>query len=154
MPPKASTSKAIGDGSPLSLPLFLKLLSSPKSKLTMSQSMAAAGKLYPKHASLGALSLLNQENLNDLGLEEEVVKGILNLTAKGKGKGTKRPRGSDMDKPLPTKEAEDVVETDLDFDEILYEEVSRSIRIICCCCFSQNVCCFFIAGFNVKECSC
>lgn len=128
MPPRASTSKAIGDGNPLSLPLFLKLLSSVKSKLTMSQSMAAAGKLYPKHASLGALSLLNQENLNDLGLDEEVVKGILNLTAKGKGKGsTKRPRGSDMDKPLPTKELEDVVETDLDFDEILYEEVSRSI---------------------------
>lgn len=67
--------------------------------------------------------------MTGLGLhDEEIRQGIMDLCGKGKGKGkgavTKRKFTSDMDRPLPDREVGEVVLTDLDFEEILYEEVS------------------------------
>lgn len=130
MPPKASTSAAV------SLPTFLKLLTSaPKSRgspsLTMSQAMQAAGKLLPAgYTSLERLKTLTQVDMAKLGIADEAIrKGIMALSGRGgggskQGSPSKRKRGSDLDRPLPTSEVQEVVQTDLDFEEILAVEVS------------------------------
>lgn len=140
MPPKASTSSS---GLPLSE--FLKLLTSAKT-LTMSQAMAAAGKLLPLgFNTLDRLSTLSAPDLTEMGFDENARKALLLLTGrvKGKGKagessgsgakgsGKKRKFGSDLDRPLPTREVKDViVETDLDFEEIWDEEALRLKRVV------------------------
>lgn len=70
-----------------------------------------------------------------LGIEdEEIRKGIALLTdpkgGKGAGKGEagkrkRPPREHDLDKPLPTRQVKEIVDTDLDFEEIHAEEVRR-----------------------------
>lgn len=95
----------------------------------MSNAMKVASKLYPRYNSLSKLSTLTQIDMTGLGLhDEEIRQGIMDLCGKGKGKGkgaaTKRKFTSDMDRPLPDREVGEVVLTDLDFEEILYEEVS------------------------------
>lgn len=126
MPPKGSTSQS-APGT-LSLPALLKLLtSSPRSPLTTSQAIAAASKLVPAgYTSTAKLATLTtQVDMAKVGIEDpEIRKGLMRLFAKEKKGPGKRKRGSDMDRPLPTKAVVEVVETDLDFDEILAEEVS------------------------------
>ncbi|ORY53987.1 hypothetical protein BCR35DRAFT_335887 [Leucosporidium creatinivorum] len=99
----------------------------------MSQAIKAASKLVPAgYSSLAKLQLLTQVEMAKLGIDdEEIRKGIAWLTdpkgkgAAAKGEGGKRkrpPREHDLDKPLPTREVKEVVDTDLDFDEIHAEE--------------------------------
>lgn len=125
MPPKASTSQSTPGT--LSLPALLKLLtSSPRAPLTTSQAIAAASKLVPAGYTTSAkLATLNtQVDMAKIGIEDpEIRKGLMQLFGKEK-KGGKRKRGSDMDRPLPTKEVVEVVQTNLEFDEIHAEEVS------------------------------
>lgn len=121
---------AQGDA-PLPLPAFLKLLSSPPSSLSMQQAMRAAGKLLPAgYNSLAKLRPLKSSDLSRLGIDDEDIrKGIIafvktsatpGLSAKA---GKKRSRDSDLDRPLPTKPTKEVVQTDFDFQEVLFEEV-------------------------------
>lgn len=97
----------------------------------MSQAIKAASKLVPAgYSSPSKLQTLTQVEMVKLGIEdEEIRKGLALLTslsAKGGKKGVKKSgREHDLDKPLPTHKVEVVVDTDLDFDEIHAEEVSR-----------------------------
>ncbi|SGY67428.1 BQ5605_C004g02774 [Microbotryum silenes-dioicae] len=113
----------------LSLPHFLKLLcSSPRNPLTMSEAISVAKILVPaKLNSPSRLLTLTRTEMARLGIEDEDLrKKLSELTHVGKEKRSKpirRKRGSDLDRPLPTKDVpNDVVDTDLDFEEILYEE--------------------------------
>ena len=98
----------------------------------MSQAMAAARHLVPAgYNSAAKLQVLTQEEMKKIGIaDEEIRKGIALLTDPPK-KGSKKARRSkdhDLDKPLPTKEVKETVDTDLDFDEIHAEEVSPARR--------------------------
>lgn len=94
----------------------------------MRQAIAAASKLVPAgYGSAAKLQVLTQEEMKKIGIEdEEIRKGLALLTDPPKGKKGKarRSKDHDLDKPLPTKEVKETVDTDLDFDEIHAEEVS------------------------------
>lgn len=135
MAPNASTSS--GGGSAFSLPAFLKLLTTPNrqrgvSTLTMSQAMAAAAKLVPAgYTTVDKIKALTQVDMARLGIaDEDVRKGLMALSGRS-GKAAspgKRKRGSDLDRPLPTSETKEVVQTDFDFEEIHHVEVRRPCR--------------------------
>ncbi|KAL8279292.1 hypothetical protein RQP46_008329 [Phenoliferia psychrophenolica] len=127
MPPKASTSQ--GGDAPFSLPAFLKLLTTPqrqKKALSMHQAIQAAGKLIPAGANtLEKIKALSQTELAGIGIaDEELRKGLAALSRSGKASPGKRKRGSDLDRPLPTSEsqANEVIQMDYDFEEILHVE--------------------------------
>ncbi|SCV72642.1 BQ2448_4179 [Microbotryum intermedium] len=113
----------------MSLPQFLKLLcSAPRHPLTMSEAISVAKILVPaKINSPSRLLTLTRTEMARLGIEDDDLrKKLSEFTHVGKerrSKPSKRKRGSDLDRPLPTKDVPtDFVDSDLDFEEILYEE--------------------------------
>lgn len=115
---------------PLALNALLKYLTSGTPRLSMSQAMNAASILIPAHRnSLAQIAFLTHTDMISLGIvDEEIRKGILALSGKGKKKEGKRKRGSDLDHALPDGPVGQVVEGDLDFKEILYVPVGERLE--------------------------
>ena len=138
MPPRASTSStastpasAATPGTALSVNQIIKLLTSAPCLLSTSQAVTVASKLIPAgFKTAAAFSGIQKSDLSKLEITEtETVKKLLKLSAKTKSKPTKAKKGSDLDKPLPTGEAQ--ITDDFDFKEILYlPALEKSLVVI------------------------
>lgn len=127
MPSQATTSNG-------GLPLreFLKLLAGDT--ITMSEAIAATSKLAGSKLPLTALALSTKSKTDyiELGIEEGLAVRLANKFQRGKPVKRSRKRPSDLDQPLPTRgKPQGVVATNLEFEEILYEEtlVRKSVVI-------------------------
>lgn len=108
-------------GTPLSVQQIIKLLTSAPASLSTHQAVGVAGKLIPAgFKTAAAFGGLQKSDLTKLGIAEpETVKKLLKLSAKSKPTKSKKAKGSDLDRPLPTA-ASQVSVVDFDFEEILY----------------------------------